>query len=226
MKGECGMMNHKLPSKSGIDMLFRMLLAFCSTCVLFAFSRIHRSSFIIHHSPFSRIHRSSFIIHHSPFSRIHPSSFILHPFSSFRRGFSMLEVVVSMAILLAGIAAIATFFPMSVRHNQRAVDVSTAAYVAQMKAEEIRRDDSANHRLVREIRQLTDPTKPVTFPLDSRFAYSFCGRSMIDDATETGGGASGSGIARVIIIYSPEFKPRPDLFSPKENILFELRFYE
>ena len=141
------------------------------------------------------------------------------------RGFSMLEVVVSMAILLAGIAAIATFFPMSVRHNQRAVDVSTAAYVAQMKAEEIRRDDSANHRLVREIRQLADPTKPATFPLDSRFAYSFCGRSMIDDATGTGGGAD-SGIARVIIIYSAEFKPRPDLFSPKENILFELRFYE
>lgn len=141
------------------------------------------------------------------------------------RGFSMLEVVVSMAILLAGIAAIATFFPMSVRHNQRAVDVSTAAYVAQMKAEEIRRDDSANHRLVREIRQLADPTKPATFPLDSRFAYSFCGRSMMDDATGTGGGAD-SGIARVIIIYSAEFKPRTDLFSPKENILFELRFYE
>ena len=122
----------------------------------------------------------------------------------------------SLAILLTGIVAIAAFFPMTLRHNQWAVDASAAAYLAQMKAEEIRRDNltapspaPAGVELIAVIRSLQTPTRPVVFPLDPRFAYSFCGRSLLNPAEPQS--------ARVIIRYNAAYRPQQD-------ILFELAF--
>ena len=128
------------------------------------------------------------------------------------RGFSIAEILVSMAILLVGVVAIAAFFPASMRQNQRAVDSSTAAFLAQMKFEEVRRDDltdTSGVSLVDTIRSLAAPTDPVTFAFDPRFAYSFCGRSLLNPAEPPS--------ARVIVRYAATYRPQ-------QEILFEVAF--
>lgn len=129
------------------------------------------------------------------------------------RGFSLAEVLVSLAILMAGIVAIASFFPTVLRHNQRSVDSSVAAYLAQLKAEEIRRDNDTTGvpgiSLTDVINARTTPTIPVTFAPDPRFAYSFCGRSLLNPKEPAS--------ARVIVWYA-NAAPTP------QNILFELAF--
>jgi type II secretory pathway pseudopilin PulG len=136
------------------------------------------------------------------------------------RAFSIAEIVVSLAILMAGIVAIASFFPMTLRHNQRAVDSSIAAYLAQLKAEEIRRDQNADVsgvNLIDAIQSRTAPTDPVTFAPDPRFAYSFCGQSLLNPKEPPS--------ARVIVGYSKKFRPRLKVLEPGDaDILFELVF--
>ena len=117
-----------------------------------------------------------------------------------RHGFSLLEVLVSIAILLTGIVLILGFLPVTLRQNQRSSDVSVAAYLAQLKAEEIRRDDSNSHQLIGEIRSLTTPTTAVIFPFDNRFAYQYSGVSLLDPA-------SAPGVARVIISFAKTSRP-------------------
>lgn len=137
--------------------------------------------------------------------------------------FSIAEIVVSLAILMAGIVGIVSFFPTTLRHNQRAMDSSIAAYLAQLKAEEIRRDqnsDISGVNLIDVIRARTAPmapTAPITFPPDPRFAYSFYGQSLLDPKEPSS--------ARVIVGYSAKFRPRPKvLVSGDTEILFELVF--
>lgn len=124
-----------------------------------------------------------------------------------------------MAILLTGIVAIAAFFPMTLRQNQRAADVSTAAFIAQMIAEEIRKDDTRNRDLIEAIRNLAAPTDPVVFPLDSRFAYSFSGVSAVVPEDTPEDPRDDHGVARVIVRYAADF-------NPNEDVLYELRFDE
>ncbi|MBN1865683.1 prepilin-type N-terminal cleavage/methylation domain-containing protein [Candidatus Sumerlaeota bacterium] len=133
------------------------------------------------------------------------------------RGYTLLEVLVSLTILLTGIVAIAAFFPTTVRQNRRAVDKSIAAYLAQLKAEEIRRDDSTGRLLIREIRFMTTPSTPVSFAADPRFAYSFCGVSLLDPVDDSDDFRDDVRVARIIVRYSRAFRPQ-------QEILYELRF--
>jgi prepilin-type N-terminal cleavage/methylation domain-containing protein len=134
--------------------------------------------------------------------------------------FTLVEVLVAMALILIGVAAAAVGLQQSVRETDRAVDTTIAAYLAQMKAEEIRRDDDSYPvgDYITTIRSLTQnqATALVTWPQDNRFAYGFCGVSMLDPTTD-------SGVARVIICYSPEFKPRANQYDSK-YVLYELKF--
>jgi prepilin-type N-terminal cleavage/methylation domain-containing protein len=134
-----------------------------------------------------------------------------------RRGFSLLEVVVAMLIFVIGVVALASFFVLNLRQNQRALDMSTAAFLAQQKAEEIRRDDSSGRDIIAEIKTMTTPSAPTTFPNDPRFAYRYCGRSVVDPVSRPGDVRTYYGVARVIVQYDAAFRPAQD-------ILYELRF--
>ncbi|MFP4379022.1 MAG: hypothetical protein ACLFUS_00855 [Candidatus Sumerlaeia bacterium] len=135
-----------------------------------------------------------------------------------RDAFSLLEVLVSTAILVTGIVAIAAFFPASLRQNQRAIDISTAAFLAQMKVEEIRRDDTSGQDFVRTIRDMETESDPVVFALDDRFTYSFSGVSVIDPVDDDPDDPRDDhGVARVIVRYAEDY-------NPDTTILYELRF--
>ena len=127
-----------------------------------------------------------------------------------RSGFSLLEVLAAMLILVIGIAGITGFLTASMHQNRRATDTSIAAYIAQMKAEEIRRDDTIGRDIIADIQGLAAETAPLTWPLDSRFAYSFSGVSPTEPLEYPG-------VARVIIRYDASFRS-------SQEILFELRF--
>jgi len=139
------------------------------------------------------------------------------PSLSRHKGYSLLEVLVSVAILLAGILSIVNFFPMSLRAQHRAADVSRAAFLAQLKAEEIRRDNDRLGNLIGAIRNLRSPTEIITFPNDNRFSYCFCGMSLIDSHDDPDDPRDDYNVPRVIIMYSREYRG-------KNAILYELRF--
>jgi type II secretory pathway pseudopilin PulG len=133
-----------------------------------------------------------------------------------RRAFSLLEVLVSAAILITGIVAIAAFFPVSLRENQRSMDISSAAFLAQMKAEELRRDDNAAGDLIAAIRGLNAESAPVPFAQDTRFTYSFSGVTLLDTG-DPADPRNAPGVARLVVRYAPEFRSGAE-------ILYELRF--
>jgi type II secretory pathway pseudopilin PulG len=130
---------------------------------------------------------------------------------------SLLEVLVAMTILLAGAVAVVGWLPTTLRQNERSADATTAVYIAQMKAEEIRRDDSFFGGLISAIEAMTTGTLPATFPLDTRFAYSFSGETVLYPDLSPADPRCESGVARVIIRYDRSFRPNGDL-------LYELRF--
>jgi prepilin-type N-terminal cleavage/methylation domain-containing protein len=135
-----------------------------------------------------------------------------------RRAYSLLEVLISVAILLIGVLSIVNLFPMGLKAQNRANDISRAAMLAQLKAEEIRRDNDRAGRLINSIRRLRTPTDPVTFPNDTKFAYSFCGISLIDPQDDPDDPRDDFAVPRVIIKYSREYRGHSD------EVLFELRF--
>jgi prepilin-type N-terminal cleavage/methylation domain-containing protein len=140
-----------------------------------------------------------------------------YPSLSRHKGYSLIEVLVSVAILLTGILSIVNLFPMSLRAQHRAADVSRAAFLAQLKAEEIRRDNDRSGNLMNAIRSLTSPTEILTFPCDTRFSYCFCGVSLIDPRDDPDDPRDDYNIPRVIVMYSKEYRG-------KNEILYELRF--
>jgi prepilin-type N-terminal cleavage/methylation domain-containing protein len=133
------------------------------------------------------------------------------------RGYSLIEVLVSLTILLTGIVAVAAYFPMALRANQRSTNQSIAAFLAQAKAEEIRRDNDTGGSLVREISELTAPTPPIIFTTSPFFTYSFSGVSAIDPVDDPDDVRDDHGVARVIVQDAPSFRS-------DQEILFELRF--
>ena len=106
---------------------------------------------------------------------------------------------------------------MGLRAQARAADVSEAALLAQMKAEEIRRDADRAGRILNTIQNLTTPTEIITFPNEPRMAYCFSGVSLIDQRDDPDDPRDDHGVARVIIMYSMEYRG-------KNEILYELRF--
>jgi len=134
------------------------------------------------------------------------------------RAFTLLEAIVSLSILLVGIVMIIVLFPRFLISAREAELESKAVMLAQMKAEEIRRDDDTSGTLINTIRNLPAPTAPLTFTQESDLAYQFSGTSILYEGETPAGDP---GVARVIIRYSPEFRISA---SPNKDILYELRF--
>jgi prepilin-type N-terminal cleavage/methylation domain-containing protein len=133
------------------------------------------------------------------------------------RGFTLIEVLVGLSILTAGVLAIMAIFPVLLRTQAEAEMLTIAASLAQMKAEEIRRDDDRNGSLVTAIRNLTEPTTPLVFPHERRLTYSFSGRSLRYGSVDASDPRGSDGVARVIIRYAPDFRPSQD-------VVYEFRF--
>lgn len=134
-----------------------------------------------------------------------------------RAGFSLVEVLTAMLILVIGVAGITGLLMSTMRHSRRAMDQSIAAYLAQRKAEEIRRDDTLFRDMIAQIEALATPTAPVDFPLDPRFSYSYCGVSLLDPLDDPGNAADDANVARIVIRYAASYRADQD-------ILYELRF--
>jgi type II secretory pathway pseudopilin PulG len=133
-------------------------------------------------------------------------------------GFTLLEVLLGMSILAAGVLAVLGLFPWTLRANERAELRTLGAALGMMKVDEIRRDNPTSPTLatlIGEIESLTVPTDPVTFPLEPRLAYRFSGVTMLYQGTDDE--RSSPGVARVIIQESPTFRSNP-------VILDEFRF--
>ncbi|MCX7011088.1 MAG: hypothetical protein NTW86_00735 [Candidatus Sumerlaeota bacterium] len=137
-----------------------------------------------------------------------------HPAS---RGYSFLEVLISIVILVSGILAVINFFPMSLKAGQRAELLTQAALLAQQKAEETRRDCDAAGALIDAIRMRATETDPIVAPDDPRLEYSFSGRSVIHPNENPGDPRDDWFVPRVIVRYNPAFRPSAD-------VIYELRF--
>ena len=136
------------------------------------------------------------------------------------RGFSLLEVLVSLAVLLTGIVAIVNLFPLTIKSWGENALLSKAILLADRKVEEIRRDDGFGGIVIIErIRALRSPTPPRAFPEDPRFTYSFNGVSLIDSADDPDDPRDDPGVARVIVRFNRQF-------DPSEKVVYELRFGE
>lgn len=121
-------------------------------------------------------------------------------------------------MLLIGVVAIIFFFPQSLEAARNAEHKTKAAVLAQMKAEEIRRDDDTSNTLIQAIRLRQSPTEPVTFAQEPDLAYQFSGRTILFQGEVPAGDP---GVARVIIRYSPTFRRSTNT---NKDVLYELRF--
>jgi len=149
---------------------------------------------------------------------IRPKISLAHLHVSQRRGVSLLEAIVALTILLVGIVLILIMFPRFLVAAHDAEMESKAVMLAQMKAEEIRRDDDTSGTLINSIRNLPGPTAPIQFTQDPELAYSFSGTSILY-AGETPAGDPN--IPRVIIRYAPQYRVSSN---PNKDVLYELRF--
>ncbi len=132
-------------------------------------------------------------------------------------GYSFIEVLISLIIFLTGIVAILNFFPVSLKSAGRAEELTQAVFLAQQKAEEIRRDNDAASDTINAIRVLTTPSEPMVFPQDDRFTYSFCGRSVLDGVDDPNDTRDDFFVPRIIIRYNPKYNASSD-------VVYELRF--
>ncbi|MBI1292129.1 prepilin-type N-terminal cleavage/methylation domain-containing protein [bacterium] len=134
-----------------------------------------------------------------------------------RRGFSLVEVLVAMAILIIGIVGILQLFPATLRASADSSARAQATLLAQTKVAELRRDDTTAADTIEAIRTLTLPTDPVAFPEDSRFAYQFASKSLLEPNDLPTSVEDDWDVPRVIVRYNTAFRP-------KGEILYELRF--
>ena len=135
-----------------------------------------------------------------------------------RGGFTILEAIVSLSILLVGIVLILILFPGFLVSAREAELQTKAVMLAQMKAEEIRRDDDTSNTLVNAIRALPAPTIPLAFTQEPDLAYQFAGNTILYGGVTPEGDP---GVARVIIRYAPDFRVSSN---PNKDVLYELRF--
>lgn len=134
-----------------------------------------------------------------------------------RRGYTYLEVLISLVILVSGILAILNFFPTSLRASSRAELLTIASLLAQQKAEEVRRDNDAAGDFLSSIRVLQSETAAQVFPDDERLTYSFSGRSARDPVDDPGDPADDGFVPRVIVRLNPAVQR-------SNEVIFELRF--
>ncbi|MEQ8821729.1 MAG: prepilin-type N-terminal cleavage/methylation domain-containing protein [Sumerlaeia bacterium] len=142
--------------------------------------------------------------------------------SAVRRGFTLVEVLVALAILLTGIVAIVQLFPVSLRANTDAALKGSAVILAYQKVEEMRRDEYPlrSDSFTATVRNLEGETDPVAWPEDPRLTYSYSGLSAVlgDLPEDPGDPRTGRGVARVIVRLS-------ESFDPQTPVIYELRFY-
>jgi prepilin-type N-terminal cleavage/methylation domain-containing protein len=136
-----------------------------------------------------------------------------------RRGYSLIEVLVSLAILLGGVVAIIFLIPNALKASSDAAFLTEATLLAQMKAEEIRRDDDAysSGTLMRTISMRTTETTPVPFPQNPNLAYSFIGNTVMYSSVPTGDPRGEAGVPRVIVRYANSYRS-------SQEVVYELRF--
>jgi type II secretory pathway pseudopilin PulG len=132
-----------------------------------------------------------------------------------RQAFTLLEVLIGMAILLTGVVGVIALFPTVTRSNEIAELRSIGATLALMKIEEIRRDNDENDKLINSIKNLSSPTPPIPFPSEPRLSYSFSSTTVLYVNRDSSGNIvddpldprDDPGIARVIVQISPQYRP-------------------
>lgn len=130
--------------------------------------------------------------------------------SHHRRGYSLVEVVVAVMILLIGIVGVVEFIPPSLRAASESTLRGRAALLAQERLEELRRDANQSDDVFTAMHALPGPTAPLVFAQDSRMAYQFSPRSLLDGTDTTTD-------LYVVVRYAADFRPSAE-------ILYELRF--
>lgn len=144
-----------------------------------------------------------------------------------RAGYSIVEVLASLAIFLFGVIAIVNFFPNVLRAQDEAALMSVAALLAQEKASEIRRDDLAGagaFPLTASIATFQTPTPPEVFPRHPQLAYSFCGRSIEDPVDDPNDPSDDIDVPRVIVLRYRGTSPPNPADPASWDVLAEYRF--
>ncbi|MCX7018950.1 MAG: prepilin-type N-terminal cleavage/methylation domain-containing protein [Candidatus Sumerlaeota bacterium] len=136
-----------------------------------------------------------------------------------RRAYTLLEILVALAILLAGILPIVLLLPQAFQTRRDAEYMTQAGLLAQLKAEEIRRDDDSTGTMTRRIAQLGAPTPPIAFAQTPGLSYSFYGKSFLYSSSESPQGDPN--VARVIILKTPAATPAT---VNSKDVIYELRF--
>lgn len=148
------------------------------------------------------------------------------------RGFSLVEVLVSITIFLVGAVLIVYLFPRTLEAAREAELQTKAAFLAQMKAEEIRRDDDQLRTLGQMIAKLgeSDPenqalstTDPIVFPLEPDLSYVFYGKSVLYANEQPPVPEGDAGVARVLILRNRGGQPPQKPIQPRD-VIYELRF--
>jgi type II secretory pathway pseudopilin PulG len=128
--------------------------------------------------------------------------------------YTLVEVLVAMAVLLAGVVAILQVFPISLRSNEQANLVTAAALLGQQKVEEIRRDRDFQNTLIRIAIGTNPETARQPFPNDQRLTYSFSDRPLRSDVPFVPGPDPQ---AWIIVRAAPGF-------DPEAPVLFQAQF--
>lgn len=133
-----------------------------------------------------------------------------------RRAFTLIEVLVALALLLGGIVAIVQLFPTSLKANADAELKGNAAILAQLKVEEFFRDYDSGTEIYdggSGILSLgaQDPSSLVAnvWPIDPRLTYSY--------ASEPAQGGGASNVGYIIVRLAPDF-------NPAQPVIFQLAF--
>ena len=139
------------------------------------------------------------------------------------RGFSLVEALVSITIFLVGAVLIVFLFPRALEAAREAELQTKAAFLAQMKAEEIRRDDDQLRTLGQMIAGLTDTTDPVVFSQEEDLSYVFSSRSILYRNENPPVPEGDDNVARVLILRNRGGKPPQKPIQPRD-VIYELRF--
>lgn len=134
-----------------------------------------------------------------------------------QKSFTLIEVLVGLVILLTGIIGIVQLFPQSLKANQEAELRGAAILLAQQKVEELRRDGDALNLTVNQVQSLLTPTDPITWTVDNRLTYSYCGVSVLDPDNDPGDPRDDPFVARIIVRLAADY-------DPKQRVIYELRF--
>lgn len=125
----------------------------------------------------------------------------------------------ALSIFLFGVVALLNFFPLKVRTGVDAAVLTEAALLAQLKAQEVRRDNAPDSLFFLWMRSLPSPMPPEGIPFGQNpdLRYAFCGRSVLDPDDDPGVPEDDFGVPRIIIL-SPRHSRHAN------GVVYELRF--